>query len=89
MTSTPEEQVAQAAERVVPPLIGEVRAEPAEIVHSSSTGSSTSTGNSRATENMLRRQEEQEEKEFWDDVIDIKYAMFNDEIDQDELLHEG
>eukprot|EP00971_Amphidinium_carterae_P191228 3794859-Amphidinium_carterae.1 len=89
MTSTPKEQIAQEAERAVPPLIGEVRAEPAETVHSSTTGSSTSTNNSRATSIMLRRQEEQEENEFWDDIIDIMYTMFNDEIDADELLHEG
>eukprot|EP00971_Amphidinium_carterae_P020244 399023-Amphidinium_carterae.1 len=61
MTSTPQEQVEQGAERAVPPLIGAVQAEPAETIHSSSTGSSTSTGNSKATESMLRRQEEQEE----------------------------
>eukprot|EP00971_Amphidinium_carterae_P322199 6404260-Amphidinium_carterae.1 len=66
MTSTPQEQVAQEPERALPPLIGEVQvqaqAERAETVNSSSTGSSTSTRNSRATESMLRRQEEQDEK---------------------------
>eukprot|EP00971_Amphidinium_carterae_P042533 836212-Amphidinium_carterae.1 len=71
MTETPQEQVAHRPERAVPPLIGEVRAEPAETVYSSSTGSSTSTSNSRATESMLRKQEEQKENEFWDDIIDI------------------
>eukprot|EP00971_Amphidinium_carterae_P043648 858999-Amphidinium_carterae.1 len=61
MTERPQEQVAQAEDRVPPPLIGEEPGQRAETVHSSTTGSSTSTSQSRATETMLRRQEEQDE----------------------------
>eukprot|EP00971_Amphidinium_carterae_P158892 3150642-Amphidinium_carterae.1 len=100
MVSTPQEQVAHAEIRE-PPLIGEVQegqgtqASRPETVHSSSTGSSTSTGNSRATgatERMLRQEEaqaEEDEANYWDDVIDIQYTTFNDEIDEDKLLYEG
>eukprot|EP00971_Amphidinium_carterae_P210778 4182622-Amphidinium_carterae.1 len=40
----------------------------------------------------MMRQEEQEEEDlqnYWDDIIDIQYTTFNDEIDEDELLNEG
>eukprot|EP00971_Amphidinium_carterae_P194921 3867714-Amphidinium_carterae.1 len=54
MTEAPVEQVAQEPERAVPPLIGESQGEsqgvPVHVINSSSTGSSTSTSNSRATE---------------------------------------
>eukprot|EP00971_Amphidinium_carterae_P039959 784609-Amphidinium_carterae.1 len=89
MTDQPEEQLVQEAERAVPPLIGEVQAVPAQVINSSSTENSTSTSNSRATSGMLRRQEEQDEREYWEDIVDIKYTTYNDEIGDDELLHEG
>eukprot|EP00971_Amphidinium_carterae_P168783 3344027-Amphidinium_carterae.1 len=95
MTSTPQERVAQEEERALPPLIGEgaqVREqEQVQTVHSSSTGSSTSTSNSRPsqTSSALRRQEEEDEREFWEDIIDIKYTMFNDKIDEAKFLQEG
>eukprot|EP00971_Amphidinium_carterae_P065692 1301945-Amphidinium_carterae.1 len=38
---------------------------------------------------MMRQQEAEEEEQYWDDIIDIKYTMFNDDIDPDELLNEG
>eukprot|EP00971_Amphidinium_carterae_P138030 2735615-Amphidinium_carterae.1 len=40
---------------------------------------------------MLRQQEEDDENDFWENIVDIKHTvtMYNDEIDDDELLHEG
>eukprot|EP00971_Amphidinium_carterae_P253689 5036261-Amphidinium_carterae.1 len=98
MAATPTEQVAHGEVLPEPPLIGEVpgsQASPPQTVHSSSTGSSTSTSrntdNSRATgatERMLRQEQQAEEDEqnYWDDIIEIHYTMFNDEIEEEELL---
>eukprot|EP00971_Amphidinium_carterae_P246453 4894972-Amphidinium_carterae.1 len=100
MAAIPIEQVAHAEVRE-PPRIGEgqeaqgAQASPPQTIHSSATGSSTSTDNSRATratERMMRQEEQEEEEDmqnYWDDVIDIHYTMFNDEIDEEELLNEG
>eukprot|EP00971_Amphidinium_carterae_P116470 2307106-Amphidinium_carterae.1 len=69
MTETPAEQVAQEPEDPAPPLIGEVQA--GVQVITSSTVSSASTGNtSRATSRMMR-QEEEDEREYWDNIVDI------------------
>eukprot|EP00971_Amphidinium_carterae_P113486 2248483-Amphidinium_carterae.1 len=89
MTERPEEQVAQEPERALPPLIGAVQTTPVQTINSSTTGSSTSTSNSRATSRALRQQEEDDEREYWDNIVDIKYTTYNDEIEPDELLHEG
>eukprot|EP00971_Amphidinium_carterae_P351084 6491902-Amphidinium_carterae.1 len=89
MTEIPAEQVAQEPEQAVPPLIGEGQgqAQSAQVI-TSSTASSTSTSNSRATARLVR-QEEEDEREYWDNIVDIKYTTYNDEIDPEELLHEG
>eukprot|EP00971_Amphidinium_carterae_P194157 3852667-Amphidinium_carterae.2 len=34
------------------------------------------------------RQEEEDERAYWDNIVDIKYTTYNDEIEPDELLHE-
>eukprot|EP00971_Amphidinium_carterae_P268730 5330920-Amphidinium_carterae.1 len=101
MSMTPTEQVAHAQVLPEPPLIGAVQgaqASPAQTVNSSATGSSTSTSHNtdnsratRATDRMLRdeQQAEEDEQNYWDDVIEIHYTMFNDEIEEEELLCEG
>eukprot|EP00971_Amphidinium_carterae_P140476 2783638-Amphidinium_carterae.1 len=40
---------------------------------------------------MLRQeaQEEEAEQNYWDDIIEIHYTMFNDEITEEQLLYEG
>eukprot|EP00971_Amphidinium_carterae_P233532 4634625-Amphidinium_carterae.1 len=77
MTETPEEQIAQEQERVVPPLIGAIQGIPAQVINSSSEST------------RLLRQEEEDERVYWDNIVDIKYTTYNVEIDEDELLHEG
>eukprot|EP00971_Amphidinium_carterae_P294892 5855840-Amphidinium_carterae.1 len=72
----------------VPPLSG------ADVqTITSSTEGSSSTGNtstSRATARMMR-QEEEDECEYWENIVDIMYMSYNDEndIDSEEQLHEG
>eukprot|EP00971_Amphidinium_carterae_P187955 3730634-Amphidinium_carterae.1 len=89
MTEIPAEQVAQEP-AAIPPLIGEVQVQAAPDVQviTSSTVSSTSTSNSRATSRMVR-QEEEDEREYWENIVDIKYTTYNDEMDPEVQLHEG
>eukprot|EP00971_Amphidinium_carterae_P016270 320885-Amphidinium_carterae.1 len=90
MTEIPAEQVAQEPQAAVPPFIGEVQGAPPAQVINSSTESSTSTSISRATTRMMR-QEEADEQEYWDNIVDIMYAKYNDENDIEvvDQLYEG
>eukprot|EP00971_Amphidinium_carterae_P141661 2806504-Amphidinium_carterae.1 len=83
IAQVPEEQVAQQDI----PRIGENGAQDVQIVGSTSTVNSSSTGAST----RMERQERQDSADYWENIMDIMYEYFHDENDIGEAvsLHEG
>eukprot|EP00971_Amphidinium_carterae_P125706 2490259-Amphidinium_carterae.1 len=68
-------------------MIGEESAQGVQTIESSTTASSDSTGAST----FMRRQEQRDEEDYWENIIDIMHTYFFDEneITSVQTLYEG
>eukprot|EP00971_Amphidinium_carterae_P311631 6193998-Amphidinium_carterae.1 len=67
-------------------MIGEERAPGVQTIESSTTSSDSTIAST-----LMRRQEAQDDKDYWENIFDIMYEYFFDEneITSVQTLHEG